>query len=71
MLQRIGEGVYMTALEVDDVDKAVEELEARGVPLIDANQQSRDKGIPVIIHPKASRGMMFELIEAVHDQSSL
>ena len=66
-LDKKGEGVYMTALEVDNIDKTVGDLKSRGVPLINADQEARDKGIPVFIHPKASHGLMIELIEANHE----
>ncbi|HJN49984.1 MAG: VOC family protein [Pseudomonadales bacterium] len=62
-LEKRGEGVYMTALEVEDLAAAVEDLQARGVPLINANPEAREQGIPVFIHPKASRGLMIELVE--------
>jgi|TARA_Y100000310_G_C20653140_1_gene800587 methylmalonyl-CoA epimerase len=62
-LEKRGEGVYMTALEVEDMAAAVEELKARGVPLINANPEAQEQGLPVFIHPKASSGLMIELVE--------
>ncbi len=62
-LERKGEGIYMTAMEVDDMDAAVKDLEARGVRLVNANPEARAQGIPVFIHPKSSRGLMIELVE--------
>lgn len=62
-LQNRGEGVYMMAWEVESVDGAVEELQKKGVRLINADPESRAKGANVIIHPKASHGVMIELLE--------
>ena len=62
-LEKRGEGVYMTALEVEDLASAVADLKARGVPLINDNSEAREQGIPVFIHPKAARGLMIELVE--------
>ena len=62
-LEKKGEGVYMTAMEVENLESAVKELKARGVPLINDDPESREKGVPVFIHPKAARGLLIELIE--------
>ena len=62
-LAKRGEGVYMTAIEVEDVDAAVKDLEAKGIPLINADPESRASGAAPFIHPKAARGLMIELIE--------
>jgi len=62
-LEKRGEGVYMTAMEVENLESAVKNLKARGVPLINDDPESRKKGTPVFIHPKAARGLFIELIE--------
>lgn len=62
-LKKRGEGVYMTAMEVDNLESAVKELKARGVRLINDTPEAREQGIPVFIHPKAARGLMIELVE--------
>lgn len=62
-LQNRGEGVYMMALEVDDLDSTIESFQAKGVRLIDADAESRARGGPVFIHPKSTHGVLIELIE--------
>ena len=62
-LEKRGEGVYMTAMEVEDLESAVKELRAKGIPLINDTPEAREQGIPVFIHPKAGRGLMIELVE--------
>ena len=62
-LEKRGEGVYMTAMDVEDLESTVADLRARGVPLINDNPEAREQGAPVFIHPKASHGLMIELLE--------
>ncbi len=62
-LQKNGEGVYMIALEVEDLAAAVKSLKAKGVRLINDDPDSRAKGIPVFIHPKSTRGLLVELVQ--------
>ena len=62
-LQTRGEGVYMMAWEVEDLEKAIKELQAKGVRLINSEPEARKKGVPVFIHPKFAHGIMIELVE--------
>ena len=62
-LEKRGEGVYMMAWEVDNIDAAVKELTAKGVTLINADPAARARGTNVFIHPKSAHGIMIELIE--------
>ncbi len=55
-LARRGEGIHLVALEVDDVKKAVAEMKARGVQLIEG------EGGP-FIHPKETHGILCQLVE--------
>ena len=62
-MQNRGEGVYMIALEVDDLESTIRSLQSKEVRLIDADPESRSQGGPVFIHPKSTRGVLIELIE--------
>ena len=62
-LQNRGEGVYMAAFEVENIDSAVKSLQDKGVPLLNADPESQARGIPVFIHPKAGKGLMIEVVE--------
>lgn len=66
-LEKRGEGVYMTAVGVEDLESTVADLRAKGVPLINDNPEAREQGAPVFIHPKASHGLMIELLEQSDD----
>jgi len=56
-----GEGIYMFELEVDDIDSAVKELQAKGVRLLNADPESRAKGGLVFIHPQSTHGALIGL----------
>jgi methylmalonyl-CoA epimerase len=62
-LQNRGEGVYMMGWEVNDLEAAIKELQAKGVRLINAEPEARSKGANVFIHPKSAHGLMIELLE--------
>ena len=62
-LKTRGEGVYMMAWEVDSVDEAIKSLHAKGVRLINADAESRAKGVIPFIHPKETHGVLIELVE--------
>jgi methylmalonyl-CoA epimerase len=57
-LESRGEGVHSIALKVDDFEASVEDLKARGAPVIKA------EGLPLaFIHPKATPGAMLQIME--------
>lgn len=62
-LQTRGEGVYMTGWEVDNLDAAIKELQAKGVRLVNAEPEARARGANVFVHPRSAHGVMIELLE--------
>ena len=62
-LKNRGEGVYMMAWEVDNLDETIQALQNKGIRLINTEPEVRAKGANVFIHPKSARGMMIELLE--------
>ena len=62
-LQTRGEGVYMMAIEVDNLDETVVALRAKGVRMIADDAESRAKGGPVFVHPKSTHGVLLELVQ--------
>jgi len=63
-IEKKGEGIHHLAFEVDDIDAAVEELKAKGVPLTsDAARPGAHGSRVVFLHPKATRGVLIELVE--------
>lgn len=65
-LDKRGPGMHHLCLEVDDLDKAMAELEAKGVQLIYEMPRTRDNGRRyTFIHPKSTSGVMIELYESL------
>ena len=62
-LKKRGEGVYMVALEVENMDSAIKDLKEKGVRLLNDDSESRAGGVPVFIHPKSASGLLIELVE--------
>jgi methylmalonyl-CoA epimerase len=66
-LENKGEGFHHLALEVEDINAAVEELKAAGVKLIDEKPREGAHGTLVaFIHPKATFGLLVELCQYPH-----
>ena len=62
-LKNRGEGIYMIAMEVDNIDIALKSLRERGVRTVGDDPASRAKGLPVFIHPQSTQGILIELVE--------
>jgi methylmalonyl-CoA/ethylmalonyl-CoA epimerase len=63
-IERKGEGVHHVGYAVDDVEKALRELEAQGITLIDEHPRtgSMDASI-AFLHPKSVGGVLTELVQ--------
>lgn len=61
-IERRGEGVMIVSLNVDDTRAAMEELRARGYPIIGGARPFRDCEF-AFVHPKAVNGVLLELID--------
>lgn len=58
-------GLHHIAFAVDDLQAALDELAARGVPLIDQHPRPGARGHHVaFLHPKAMGGILVELVTA-------
>ena len=67
-INKRGEGIHHVAYEVEDIDAALAELEAKGVPLIDKVARPGAHGARIaFIHPKATFGVLTELCEYPED----
>ncbi len=63
-LEKRGAGVQHVAVEVDDIDAALRELEAKGVALVDRTPRRGVEGTRIaFIHPRATEGVLVELVE--------
>ncbi len=64
-LEKKGEGVHHMCFEVDDVDKELESMAARGIELIDKQGRQGLAGKIGFLHPKSTRGVLIELAQKV------
>ena len=63
-IERRGEGVHHICFEVDDLEGTLESLSASGVDLIDTAPRAGLSGMIAFIHPRATRGVLVELVDA-------
>lgn len=63
-LERRGPGLHHVALRVDHIEKALADLSAHGVRLIDAVPRAGGQGARIgFIHPREFGGLLVELVE--------
>ncbi len=63
-IEKKGQGIQHVAFRVDDIERALEELKAKGVRLIDEKPRKGAGGAKIaFIHPKATGGVLVELCE--------
>ena len=64
-LEKRGEGIHHIAIEVDDIDRELKTLAEKGVDLIDKQARMGLAGRVAFLHPKATRGVLIELVQKV------
>lgn len=63
-LEKRGGGIHHIAVEVEDIRASLERLKARGMQLIDEEPRIGAEGCLVaFVHPKASGGVLLELVQ--------
>ena len=63
-LARRGAGLHHLCIDVDDLEAAIEGLEAGGAELINEQPKTRPDGTRyVFVHPKSTGGVLLELYE--------
>ena len=60
-----GDGIHHIAFEVENLEKELAALEAKGVALIDKKPRKGMAGMIAFIHPKATKGVLCELVQKV------
>jgi len=66
-LEKRGPGLHHIAIEVEGIEAALAFLKGLGVPLIDEAPRSGARGHKVaFVHPKATGGVLVELVEPSH-----
>ena len=62
-LEKRGEGLHHICLEVDDIDAALADMQAKGAPVLDQQPRIAAEGRAIFIHPRAANGVLVELVE--------
>ena len=66
-LEKRGPGLHHVAIEVEGIESALGFLKGLGVPLIDESPRIGARGHKVaFVHPKATGGVLVELVEPQH-----
>jgi methylmalonyl-CoA/ethylmalonyl-CoA epimerase len=62
-----GPGLHHVAYQTSDIDSALEQVRAAGLQLIDEQPRVGIRGTRVaFLHPKATGGVLTELVEPIH-----
>jgi methylmalonyl-CoA/ethylmalonyl-CoA epimerase len=71
-LEKRGPGLHHIAIEVEGIESALAFLKALGVPLIDEAPRAGARGHKVaFVHPKATGGVLIELVEPADEHVDL
>lgn len=63
-IEKKGEGIQHIAYQVDDIEKAIEELRQKDIRLIDEKPRYGAGGARIaFLHPKSTSGVLIELCE--------
>lgn len=63
-IEKKGEGIQHIAYKVDDIEKSIEELKAKGIRLIDEKPRYGAGGAKIaFLHPKSTFGVLIELCQ--------
>lgn len=62
-LEKRGEGLHHVCLEVDNIDAALAEMQAKGAPVLDKQPRVAAEGRAIFLHPKGTNGVLLELLE--------
>lgn len=70
-LEKRGGGIHHIAVEVDDIETALDRLKANGMRLIDESPRIGAEGCLVaFVHPAASGGVLLELVQTVNSDKA-
>ena len=61
-----GEGTHHICFEVDDIVATLAALKAANVRLVDETPRQWPHGLVAFVHPKATHGMMIEVLQKSH-----
>jgi methylmalonyl-CoA epimerase len=62
-LAKRGEGLHHICLEVDDINAALQEMQAKGAPVLDQQPRLAAEGRAIFLHPQGTHGVLLELLQ--------
>ncbi|MDX8359685.1 MULTISPECIES: methylmalonyl-CoA epimerase [Bacillaceae] len=63
-IEKRGEGIHHIALAVDSIEQRLEDMKVNGIRMINEKAKTGAGGSKIaFIHPKSSKGVLFELCE--------
>ncbi len=62
-LEKRGEGLHHICLEVDNIDAALADMQAKGAPVLDKQPRLAAEGRAIFLHPRGTNGVLLELVE--------
>ena len=62
-LEKRGEGLHHICLEVDNIDAALADMQAKGAPILDKQPRIAAEGRAIFLHPRGTNGVLLELVE--------
>lgn len=63
-IEKKGQGIQHIAYKVDDIEKSIEELKAKGIRMIDEKPRYGAGGAKIaFLHPKSTFGVLIELCQ--------
>ena len=65
-IEKRGEGIHHIAFHVNGIDKALKEVEEKGIRLIDTESRKGAEGLNIaFLHPKSTNGVLTEFCEEI------
>lgn len=64
-LEKNGEGLHHIAIQVEDINGSLRELQAHNIQLIDQTPRQGAEGLIAFLHPKSTGRVLIELVQTV------
>ncbi len=62
-LEKRGEGMHHICLEVENIETALREMQAKGASVLDTAPRIAAEGRAIFLHPRDTNGVLLELLE--------
>jgi methylmalonyl-CoA epimerase len=62
-LEKRGEGLHHICLQVENIDVALREMQAKGATVLDKEPRMAAEGRAIFLHPRSTHGVLLEFVE--------